>query len=483
MTIQAIRNIFRFKEFYFHILFWIFYFVTINATWTDNWFDRSLRPETISQFSIILFPLFFYFNSFWLFPRYLKKRRWISYIVITVLAVIVLECVRIFIYLGFNGIEDSFYTSFVNEFNSYDNVILGRLKPILICLQFSFVYYFIRSWMLKHTFNDSLREDLKLTLLFWLFFFPFILFTAFQREDYISNVLFIITGIVLISLDVFFVIYVLVPKLLFKRLYLFFFVSFISIQFIITLIQQGVIGDKGLFGVSDDFLFQLIAATGGNITMMAILLGLLLGRKYYSSQNRMLKIEKEKNENELKWLKSQVNPHFLFNNLNALDTLIDKNPEQAKAYLHKLSNIYRYFLTTAEKDVVTLQEEWDFIDDYTYLLKERYGNSYQFNKTNELQNLQDYLIPPATLQNLVENAVKHNLGSIENPLIINISINSNDISVNHLKRLKIDIKTSLGKGLENLKSRYRLLTNKEVNIKNSDSFSVVLPQIKQLKKH
>jgi len=479
MIFQNFKKIIRDKEFYFHLLIWVFYFLTIHATWTDNWFDRSLRTETVSQFAIITFPLFFYFNAFWLFPKYLKQKKWISYLILVIITTISLECIRILLYLIFNGIEDLFVSAFVNEFNSYDNIIFGRLNPVLISIQFSLIYSFIRDWLRNDSLTDSLKEDYKLTLLFWLFFSPFILFTALFREDYISNVMFIVLGVILITIDVFFITYVLLPKLLFKKHYVFFFISFISIQIVITLIQQSIIGSKGVFGIrGEDFFIQLTIATIDNIKIMAILLGLLLSRKYYSSQNRILKIEKEKNENELKWLKSQVNPHFLFNNLNALDTLIDKNSEQAKAYLYKLSNIYRYLLTTSEKDVVSLQEEWDFIDDYTYLLKERYGNSYLFNKTNKLQNLQDYLIPPATLQNLIENAVKHNHGSIKDPLIIDINIDSKNISVTHQKRLKIDIKTSLGKGLKNLKSRYKLLSNKEINIINSNSFSVVLPQIK-----
>ncbi len=346
MIKSKLKGLFRNKEFYFHIFFWIFYFATINAVWTNNWFDRSLRPESISQFSILLFPFFFYFNAFWLIPRYLKRRKWLRYILLTSLIIAAIECVRTMLYITVNGLRPSLYVSFINEFKSYDNIITGRLNPIVICLQFSFAYRFTRDWVLNNTLIDKLRA--------------------------------------------------------------------------------------------------------------------------------------EKTEMELAFLKSQVNPHFLFNNLNALDDLIDRNPKRAKKYLHRLSNMYRYILTTAEKDVVKLQEEWDFIDDYIYLLQERYGNSYQFNKTTTLSNLQDYLIPPATLQSLIENAVKHNHGSIENPLMINIHINSTNISVSHLKRQKMKVSNSLGQGLINLKSRYKLLSNREVLIDDSKYFSVTLQLIKNL---
>lgn len=346
MNNSKIKSIIRNREIYFHILFWFFYFATIHAVWTNNWFDRSLRPGTVSQFAILLFPTFFYFNAFWLIPKYLKQRKWLHYIFITAIISILIECFRIFMHLAINGVSASFYLAFIKEFNSYDNIIIGRLTPIILCLQFSFAYRFTRDWILNNTLIDRLKA--------------------------------------------------------------------------------------------------------------------------------------EKAEMELAFLKSQVNPHFLFNNLNTLDDLIDRNPKQAKEYLYKLSNMYRYILTTAEKDLVSLQEEWSFIDDYIYLLKERYGASYQFIKTTTSINLNDYLIPPATLQSLVENAVKHNQGSIKTPLIITIKVNQSTISVSHKKSPKIDIPASLGTGLKNLKSRYLHISNQEVSIINTDLFSVALPLIKNL---
>ena len=344
MKFTIFRDLSKHKEIYVHILFWMFYFSTINAVWANNWFDRSLRSETVSQFAVVLFPLFFYFNAFWLIPKYLKQRKWFRYIFITTLIIITVEFLRIFLYISINGINDSFSSAFIREFNSYDNIIFGRLNPIVICLQFSFAYRFTRARIL----NNSLIDKLKA----------------------------------------------------------------------------------------------------------------------------------ERTEMELAFLKAQVNPHFLFNNLNTLDDLIDRSPKQAKVYLHKLSNMYRYIITTAEKDVVSLHEEWDFIEDYTYLLKERYGKSYQFNKKNEFVDLREYLIPPATLQSLIENAVKHNQGSIEHPLIITVEINADTISISHIKRLKTNMTNSLGTGIKNLKSRYTLLSNKEILIKDSESFSVTLPLIK-----
>jgi len=193
------------------------------------------------------------------------------------------------------------------------------------------------------------------------------------------------------------------------------------------------------------------------------------------------KLKSEKLQMELSVLKAQINPHFLFNNLNALDDLIDRDPTKAKTYLNKLSKMYRYTLTSMDHDVVSLQEEWDFIDDFIYLLTERYGTAYHFEKHNELKSLHAYLIPPTSLQLLVENVVKHNQGSPDEPLQVSVQISEAGITVSHEKRLKKGPVASTGKGLENIARRIKLLSDKEMNVSNSEShFSVTLPLIKNI---
>lgn len=193
------------------------------------------------------------------------------------------------------------------------------------------------------------------------------------------------------------------------------------------------------------------------------------------------KLKSEKLQMELSVLKAQINPHFLFNNLNALDDLIERDPAKAKTYLNKLSKMYRYTLTSMDHDVVMLQEEWDFIDDFIYLLSERYGPAFHFDKRNELKSIHAYLIPPTSLQLLVENVVKHNQGSLENPLHVDIVIAETGITVSHEKRLKKGPVASTGKGLENIARRIRLLSDQEINVTNADKhFSVTLPLIKNV---
>ncbi|MEM1122691.1 MAG: histidine kinase, partial [Bacteroidota bacterium] len=105
----------------------------------------------------------------------------------------------------------------------------------------------------------------------------------------------------------------------------------------------------------------------------------ILGKKLYEAQTTFLKIEKEKKESELLRLNAQIDPHFLFNNLNTIDSLIDTNPTGAKTYLNKLARLYRYLIATKDQEVVELEEELTFAQNYIYLIQSRFGNAYQFH--------------------------------------------------------------------------------------------------------
>lgn len=212
----------------------------------------------------------------------------------------------------------------------------------------------------------------------------------------------------------------------------------------------------------------------------------ILSSAYRFTKDRILntqKIERLENQQmamQLSALKAQINPHFLFNNLNALDDLISRDQQLAREYLHKLSKILRYSIASTDNDIVNLKDEWKFIDDYIYLIEERFGGAYRFNKIKQLTNIEDYLIPPASLQTLVENVVKHNQGNIENPLITTMKIDESSVSISHEKRPKNGSVNQLGTGLNNLRSRYQLLSNKEIIIEDAEIFSVTLPLIKQI---
>jgi len=207
------------------------------------------------------------------------------------------------------------------------------------------------------------------------------------------------------------------------------------------------------------------------------LAGILLAKKYFEGQQDVLKLEAETKTNELRALRSQVNPHFLFNNLNSLDELIDSNPAEAKKYVNRLAQLYRYLINSKDNDVVTLKEEMAFAENYIYLLKQRYGESYVFNIEADLDNYENVLIPPASLQLILENVVKHNIGNIDNPLKTNILLTDSHITIENEKRSKKSI-SDMGTGINNLTLRYNLLSDRPIKIDDKeDSFSISLPLI------
>lgn len=206
----------------------------------------------------------------------------------------------------------------------------------------------------------------------------------------------------------------------------------------------------------------------------------LLGKKLYEAQLNFIQLEKEKKESELLRLSSQIDPHFLFNNLNTIDSLIDTNPVAAKTYLNKLAQLYRYLISTKDQEVVELEEEIEFAQNYIYLIQSRFGNAFQFEVNTIGMNKELIFIPPGALQTLLENIVKHNQPRPNQPVKSSISLKENTIEVRNNLSIKTENVDSTGTGLANLKARYKLLVDKEINITTNDYFTVALPLIKQV---
>jgi len=176
-------------------------------------------------------------------------------------------------------------------------------------------------------------------------------------------------------------------------------------------------------------------------------------------------------------LKNQLDPHFLFNSLNVLTSLIEENPQSAQKFTTSLSKVYRYVLEQKNKDLVTVDEELRFAITYMSLLKMRFEDSIIFDIPEQTINPESKVVPLA-LQLLLENAVKHNVVTSNRPLHIKIyEANGNLIVENNLQPKAI-VKKSSGVGLENIKQRYELLTNKRVSIsQNTTSFRVAIPML------
>ncbi len=177
-------------------------------------------------------------------------------------------------------------------------------------------------------------------------------------------------------------------------------------------------------------------------------------------------------------LKNQISPHFLFNSLNALSSLIYVNPSKAQHFIEQLLNVFQYVLKNKDHELITLKEEVDFACSYFYLLKIRFRNNIRLQMELAPETL-NQLLPPLSLQMLIENAVKHNIVSHDEPLRIAISSENNSIVVRNNLQQRKHIEASTGIGLKNIADRYRYLTDAHIDIQKSENeFVAKLPLIK-----
>lgn len=189
-------------------------------------------------------------------------------------------------------------------------------------------------------------------------------------------------------------------------------------------------------------------------------------------------LERQNIESQLEGLRNQVNPHFLFNSLNTLAYLIPEDSDKALRFLQKLSYVYRYVLESREARIIPLSKELDFLDAYIYLLKERFGD----NLLVEIQcaeTPQNVAIVPLSLQMLFENAIKHNIISVEKPLTISVFCENDHLIIRNNLQKKNQVMDSTGVGINNIRNRYAILTDQPVQIIPSQHFfTVALPVLK-----
>lgn len=180
-------------------------------------------------------------------------------------------------------------------------------------------------------------------------------------------------------------------------------------------------------------------------------------------------------------LKNQLDPHFLFNSLNVLTSLIEENPKAATKFTTSLSKVYRYVLEQKNKDLVTLQEELEFAQLYMSLLKMRFEDSIEYNTPQQLENPEAKVVP-LSLQLLLENAVKHNMVTPNKRLTITIYKQDGALVVKNNIQPKQVVKKSSGVGLQNIRQRYQLLTDRPVLISElNNEFVVALPLLTKQK--
>ena len=197
---------------------------------------------------------------------------------------------------------------------------------------------------------------------------------------------------------------------------------------------------------------------------------------YTTFQIETVRQERKQIELQLKALKSQLSPHFLFNSLNTISSLVFKDKEKAEGFIRKLAEMYQYTLQSYQQKLTTLKEELDFVDSYQYLLKTRFGDKFQCEVEVD-SGLYTTKIPPLTLQMLIENAVKHNVLEEENPLNIKVSIDSKYIVVKNNITRKPKKVSSFQIGLKNINARYLLLHEEGIIVTNGENFQVKVPVI------
>jgi Histidine kinase len=239
---------------------------------------------------------------------------------------------------------------------------------------------------------------------------------------------------------------------------------------LVTIFEKGFDVDTG--GIEDMIYASVI--TTSIITLFMTSRSFLLNWKQSAIDSERL--QKENIKAQYDSLKSHVNPHFLFNSLNALTNLVYEDQDKAAKFIKQLSEVYRYVLDTQGKEVVLVEEELKFIESYLFLQKIRFGDNLRIDL--DVKSLKSFVAPLA-LQLLLENAIKHNVVSVDDPLTIKISEHEQYLVVENKIKKKTTIgETTNGMGIENIKSRYTFLSTKPVEVKETDGkFIVKIPII------
>jgi hypothetical protein len=225
---------------------------------------------------------------------------------------------------------------------------------------------------------------------------------------------------------------------------------------------------------SDVFLYVLIGS---------IYLPFLYQQHAGRVRLEMERLEKEAMRAKLQALQQHVDPHFLFNNLNILAALIEPGNESAHTYVVHLAEVYRYLVRTREQEVVPVAEELAFARDYCHLLSCRFGTAYEFEEDMRAtpEQLRTQLVPPGVLQELLTNAVKHNLASRAQPLRISLRIYPEQLEVQNDRRPRPHPAPGAGSGLAGLRARVALVAATPVRITATDAaFTVTLPFVTAL---
>ncbi|MDZ7725909.1 MAG: histidine kinase [candidate division KSB1 bacterium] len=236
-----------------------------------------------------------------------------------------------------------------------------------------------------------------------------------------------------------------------------------------------------LFGYTEPlgevFLYNALIGAVTNLIMIAVLESVLFYKQHQEEKLRAETLERENLGMRFELLKRQLDPHFLFNSLNVLSSLINRDTATAQDFVDEFSAIYRYTLDVIDEPLVTVERELDFIRSYMFLQQQRFGSAVRLSIEAD-ENAMHSLLPPLAVQVLVENALKHNIVTDEQPLTIRIVSRDNTLLVVNTLQRKSGSSSGKQIGFENLKHRYHLIAGKlpEVMITEQD-YQVNLPLI------
>ncbi len=255
----------------------------------------------------------------------------------------------------------------------------------------------------------------------------------------------------------------------------------LSIFLVVLIASISVLTTSSFLGQPFNFIQQNILLTTGFLFRVNLFLNTVNAVYFFNTRYREKELEAEKLKTatisaRYEALNNQVNPHFLFNSLNTLSTLIHIDVKKADTFLQKLSEIYRYMLRTRSEELVVLDEELKFLKDYIELLSIRFGDTLKVELAIT-EDQKEHLLPPTVLQLLLENVVKHNYFTTTSPVHVSINSDEDGIVIENTLQKKKSKESSFGIGLQNITERYGFF-DKHVNIEEDDQFfKVCIPLI------
>lgn len=252
-----------------------------------------------------------------------------------------------------------------------------------------------------------------------------------------------------------------------------------GVGYAVAVTGKGELLWPGFTPADDDLVWKLfIVILTGSFIYSVIYSMLFSYNQYAFAQIEALRQERKQLELQFEALKSQLSPHYLFNSLNTISSLLYKDPQTAEQFIRRLAQTYQYILANRHRRYVTLQEELEFVKSYYYLLRIRFQQLLNI-EINVPNNIIQSPIPPLTLQLLVENAVKHNSLTPEKPLYIYItSVDNTQLKIVNTKSQSSGAAAvSTRIGLENIRQRYRYFTRQEIEVRDKENYTVLLPVI------